>query len=479
MKRNLSLLTDFYELTMANGYFSRGEIDEIECFDIFFRKCPDNGGFVIFSGLQSIIDYIKNLHFEDSDIEYLRSLGLFREGFLTYLKNFKFKGTIYSVEEGTPIFPYEPVIRLIGTKLETRLVETMFLLYCNHQSLIATKTNRIVRAANGKKVAEFGARRAQGEDASIAGARAAIVGGAFATANTLAGKLYNILVIGTMSHAWVMSFDNEYESFKAYAEEYPNNTVLLVDTYDTLRSGIPNAIKTAKEVLEPMGKRLKGVRLDSGDLAYLSKQARKMFDDAGMQDCNIFASDGLDEYTITSLENQGSQIGTYCSGERLITSASSPLLGFVDKLSAQKTKDGEFIPKIKLSENPAKITNPGLKKVVRLYDKDNHKAIADVICLVEEEPIDTTKPYKIHDQTHTWKQKEVTNFYTRDLLVPIFIDGECVYNEKTVQEIQDYCLKQVDTLWGEYKRFDNPEIYRVDLSNKLYELKMKMIREKR
>ena len=390
--RNLSMVMDFYEMTMANGYFASRDTDTLAVFDVFYRKNPDNAGFAIFAGLEQIIDYINNLHFEEEDIAYLREQNLFSEEFLDYLRNYRFHGDIYAMPEGTIIYPYEPLITVVAPLLDAQLIETALLLEVNHQSLIATKANRIVRAAKGRAVSDFGARRAHNVDAAVYGARAAYIGGVVGTATVFAGELFDIPISGTMAHSWVMFCDSEYDAFKKYAETYPDSTVLLVDTYDVLKSGIPNAIKVAKEVLEPMGKRLKGVRIDSGDLAYLSKESRKMLDEAGLEDCIIVASNGLDEYTIRSLIHQGAEINSFGVGERLITSASNPVFGAVYKLSAIQ-KDGKFIPKIKVSETAEKITDPGLKKVYRVYNEEG-KAIADYLARADE-TIDASKPVKL------------------------------------------------------------------------------------
>lgn len=476
-ERNLTILTDFYELTMANGYFVKNYKDTIGYFDMFFRKVPDEGGFAILAGLDQLIDYVKGLKFTEDDINYLRGKQIFNEDFLTYLKNFKFSCDIYAVKEGTPVFPYEPIVTVKGPLIEAQLVETMILLTINHQSLIATKANRVVRSAQGRAVLEFGARRAQGYDASLYGARAAYIGGVAGTSNVLADQLFQIPALGTMAHSWVQSFDNEYESFKAYAETYPNNCILLVDTYNVLKSGVPNAIKIAKEVLAPLGKRLKGIRIDSGDITYLSKESRRMLDNAGFTDCQIVASNSLDEYLIRELLVQGAPVDSFGVGERLITSKSEPVFGGVYKLVAIE-KEGQFIPKIKISENVSKITNPGHKQLVRLIDRSTNKAIADVITLFDEQ-IDDSKMYEIFDPQNTWKRKTVTNFKAEQLLVPIFIKGECVYQSPSVKEIKNYCQEQLETLWDEIKRFENPHRYYVDLSQSLWQLKQDMLHKHR
>lgn len=471
--RKLSMLMDFYELTMANGYFANGMKDDIVYFDMFFRKNPDGAGFSIVAGLAQVIQYINELKFTDEDIEYLRSKNLFKDEFLEYLKTFKFTGDIYAIPEGTPVFPGEPLLTVRAKTIDAQLIETMLLLTINHQSLIATKANRIVRAAKGKPIMEFGARRSQGYDGAIYGARAAYIGGVVGTATTLADEVFGVPALGTMAHSWVQMFESEYESFKVYAENYPDSCTLLVDTYNVLKSGIPNAIRVSKEVLEPMGCRLKAVRLDSGDIAYLSKKCRRMLDDAGLNDCQIVASNSLDEFIITDLLDQGAKIDSFGVGERLITAKSEPVFGCVYKLVAVE-KDGEIIPKIKISENEEKITNPGYKKVWRLYDRDTNNPIADVITL-SHETIDDSRPYTIFDEIHVWKKKRVNNFYVKNLQVPIFINGECVYESRNIHEIKEYCKNQVDNLWNEVKRFINPHSYYVDLSTELWNCKQNLI----
>ena len=474
-KLNLTMLTDFYEITMANGYFEYGMENQIGCFDMFFRKVPDNGGFAIMVGVKQLCEYIKCIKFTEEDIEFLRSKKCFSEKFLQYLKNFKFECDIWIVPEGTPIFPLEPVVVVKGPMIQAQFVETMILLTINHQSLIATKANRIVRAAEGRAVFEFGSRRAQGPDAAILGARAAYIGGCSGTACTIAEEKYGIKAVGTMAHSWVQAFDSEYDAFKAYAKLYPDNCVLLIDTYNVLKSGLPNAIKAFNDVLVPLGKRPKGVRIDSGDITYLSKKARKMLDEAGFPDCIIMASNSLDEYIIRDTLLQGAKIDSFGVGERLITSKSEPVFGGVYKLVAVE-KDGEIVPKIKKSENVSKITTPGIKTLYRLYDKENNKAIADVVTLFDEQ-IDESMPYVLFDPEHTWKKKTVTNFKVRKLLVPAFEKGNCVYEDKPLDEIQQYCKEQIDTLWDEVLRFENPHNYYVDLSQKLWDLKQKLLQE--
>ena len=474
-KLNLTMLTDFYEITMANGYFEYGMENQIGCFDMFFRKVPDNGGFAIMVGVKQLCEYIKCIKFTEEDIEFLRSKKCFSEKFLQYLKNFKFECDIWIVPEGTPIFPLEPVVVVKGPMIQAQFVETMILLTINHQSLIATKANRIVRAAEGRAVFEFGSRRAQGPDAAVLGARAAYIGGCSGTACTIAEEKYGIKAVGTMAHSWVQAFDSEYEAFKAYAKLYPDSCVLLIDTYNVLKSGLPNAIKAFNDVLVPLGKRPKGVRIDSGDITYLSKKARKILDEAGFSDCIIMASNSLDEYIIRDTLLQGAKIDSFGVGERLITSKSEPVFGGVYKLVAVE-KDGKIIPKIKKSENISKITTPGIKTLYRLYDKENNKAIADVVTLFDEQ-IDENVPYVLFDPEHTWKKKTVTNFKARKLLVPAFEKGICVYEDKPLDEIQRYCKEQIDTLWDEVLRFENPHNYYVDLSKELWELKQKLLQE--
>ena len=469
-KENLAMLCDYYEFTMSNGYFKNGFYKKNVYFDVFFRKVPDNGGFAIAAGLEQLIDYIKELHFEDEDIAYLRSKGIFDEGFLDYLKNFKFSGDIYAVPEGTPVFPDEPIVTIKAPAIEAQIVETFVLLSINHQTLIATKANRIVRAAQGRTVLEFGSRRAQGASGAVLGARAAYIGGCKGTACALTDELYGVPAGGTMAHSWIQMFDSEYDAFRTYCELYPDNPTLLVDTYNTLKSGVPNAIKVFKEVLLPQGKTKCAIRLDSGDISYLSKKARKMLDDAGLTDCTITASNSLDENLIRDLMMQGAQVDTFGVGERLITSAKSPVFGGVYKLVAVEDESGEIVPKIKVSENTAKITNPHFKKLYRYYDRESGKAIADELC-VWDETVDDSKPHTIFDPNATWKTKTLTDFTARELLVPIFKNGECVYEQPSINEIADYCREQVDLLWDEVKRFENPHTYYVDLSEKLYEIK--------
>lgn len=472
--RNLTMLTDFYELTMANGYFKNGFKDTIAYFDMFFRTIPDGGGYVIMAGVEQLVDYFRNLSFSKEDIDYLRGKG-FSEDFLDYLANFRFACDVWTVPEGTPIFPGEPIVKVKGPVIQAQFVETMVLLTINHQSLIATKANRVVRAAQGRAVMEFGSRRAQGFDGAVYGARAAYIGGCAGTACTISDEMFGTPALGTMAHSWVQLFDSEYDAFKAYAEEYPDACTLLVDTYNVLHSGVPNAIKVFDEVLAPMGKRPKGIRIDSGDIAYLSRKARKMLDDAGYPDCSIVASNSLDEYIIRDMLLQGAKVDSFGIGERLITSSSSPVLGGVYKLCAVE-KDGEIIPKIKLSENVQKITTPGNKRVYRLYDRESGKAAADLITLASE-TVDDSRPYELFDPDFTWKRKTLTNYTARELLEPLFRKGECVYKERNIEEIKSYCREQIDTLWDEVTRFENPHNYYVDLSQQLWDVKHELLRK--
>lgn len=462
---DLALLTEGYELTMADGFMGAGMKDTVAYFDLFFRRVPDNGGFAIAAGLSKVIDYLEHLHFREEDIKYLKSKGISDE-LASYLKDFKFTCDVWAIPEGTPIFPNEPIIKVRGPIIEAQLIETMLLLSINQQSLIATKANRLVRAAHGTAVAEFGTRRAQGVDEAVYGARAAYIGGCVATSGVIPEKEFGIPSVNTMIHSWVQLFDSEYDAFCEYARRHPDDCTLVVDTYDTIRSGIPNAIKAFDDVLAPLGKRPKSVRIDSGDITYLSKRVRKMLDVAGYPDCDIMASNSLDEHLISDMVSQGAKVDCFIVGERLITSASSPLFGGVYKLSAIE-KDGKTVPKINLSENVRKITIPSSKQVYRLIDKDSGKAIADVLTL-DDEIIDETKPYVLFDPDFTWKRKEIENFVTRKLLVPIFEGGKKVYEEPSLKEIRDYCLRQTDTLWDEVKRFENPHKYYVDLSKNLW-----------
>ncbi len=473
MRKDLTMLMDLYEMTMANGIFSSDMRDTVTYFDMFFRRVPDEGGYAIMAGLEQLIEYFNNLHFEKEDIDYLRSLNLFSEEFLDYLKNFKFECDVWAVPEGTPIFPMEPIVTVRGPAMQAFLVETMVLLTINHQSLIATKANRIVRAAGDRIIMEFGARRAHGYDAATYGARAAIIGGCVGTSNVKSAKEFDIKPSGTMAHSWVQLFEDEYTAFKTYAEKYPDSCMLLVDTYNVVKSGIPNAIKVFDEVLKPLGKRPLGIRIDSGDITYLSKKVRKMLDDAGYEDCKICVSNSLDEYLIRDLISQGAKIDSMGVGERLITASSEAVFGGVYKLAAVE-KDGVITPRIKISENTAKITLPGVKIPWRLFDRDTGKAIADVITL-NYEKIDDTKPYEIFDPVHTWKRKTVTNFVAKKLQARIFDRGRQVYENPAVKEIAASCKTQVDALWDEVKRFEKPHTYYVDLSQPLWDQRFELL----
>lgn len=474
-ERNISMVMDMYELTMSNGYFNQKNQETMVAFDVFYRKNPDNAGFAIFAGLEQVVEYIRNLHFSEEDVEYLRSRNLFTEEFLDYLLHFKFKGDIYAMPEGTIMYPNEPIMTVVAPLIDAQLIETAVLLQINHQSLIATKTNRIVRAANGKPVSDFGARRAHNVDAAVYGARAAYIGGAVGTATVLAGKMFGIPISGTMAHSWVMSFENEYQAFRAYAESYPDSTVLLVDTYDVLKSGVPNAIRTAREVLAPLGKRLKGIRLDSGDLAYLSKEARKMLDEAGLEDCIIVASNSLDEYTILSLHQQEALIDSYGVGEKLITSSTTPVFGAVYKLAAIK-KGEDFLPKIKISETVEKITNPGLKEIYRVYDREG-KAVADYLT-IKGETIDSSRPVRYVDPVKYWKDRNFVDCTFKPLQRQIFKDGELVYQLPSLEEIKEYVRHQLDhEIWEEEQRFENAHPHYLDMSPAMFELKMSLLHD--
>ena len=475
---NYTLLCDFYELTMGNGYFKTGMDKQICYFDVFFRNVPDGGGFAIAAGLEQVIDYIENLHFDEEDVEYLRSKGVFSEAFLNYLSTFRFTGDIWAVPEGTPIFPGEPILTVRAPAIEAQFIETYLLLTINHQSLIATKSNRIVRAAAGRPVSEFGSRRAQGSDGAILGARASYIAGCAGTACTLADEMYGSPAGGTMAHSWVQMFPDEYTAFKTYCELYPHSATLLVDTYDVLKSGVPNAIRAFKEVLLPQGITHCAIRLDSGDLTYLSRKARQMLDEAGLTDCKIVASNSLDEYIIRDLLLQGAKIDSFGVGERLITSKSEPVFGGVYKLAAIEDETGAIIPKIKISENPAKITNPHFKKVYRIFENESGKAIADLIC-VHDEVVDQSQPLELFDPEATWKRKTVTNYTAKELLVPIFQSGKKVYHSPTIAEMRAYCAAQIDLQWDEVKRFENPHNYYVDLSQKLWDIKQALLKHNR
>ena len=472
-ERNLTMLVDFYELTMANGYFNKGVQNRIAYFDMYFRRVPDGGGYCIMAGVEQLIQYLSNLKFTPSDIDYLRSKNIFSEEFLDYLEDFNFCCDVWAIPEGNPVFPNEPLVIVRGPVVQAQFVETMILLTINHQTLIATKANRICRAAEGRTVMEFGSRRAQGYDGAIYGARASIIGGCDSTACTIADKYFNVPAVGTMAHSWVQLFDTEYESFKSWAETYPDNCSLLIDTYNVLKSGLPNAIKVFDEVLKPLGKRPTGVRIDSGDITYLTKKCRKVLDAAGYSDCKIIISNSLDEHIIRDVLNQGACVDSFGVGERLITAKSEPVFGGVYKLVAVE-KDDTIIPKIKISENNEKITNPGFKKIYRLFDKDTDAAIADVLAL-NSEIIDETTEYEIFDPIHTWKRKKITNFYVKDLLVKIFDKGELVYTSPSVLEIKDFAKIESNKLWPEILRFENPHTYYVDLSTKLWTLKQKLL----
>jgi nicotinate phosphoribosyltransferase len=465
------MLTDFYEITMANGYFETDMANDIAYFDMFFRKIPDGGGFAIMAGLEQVIDYLENLSFSDRDIEYLRGKEIFSEAFLKYLKDFKFSCDVWAIPEGTPIFPGEPLITVRGPLMQAQFVETMILLLVNHQSLIATKANRIVRSAKGRSVMEFGTRRAHGASAAVLGSRAAYIGGCMGTACAISERDYGIVALGTMAHSWVQMFDEEYDAFKKYAEIYPNNCVLLVDTYNVLKSGVPNAIKVFKE----MKPEKMGIRIDSGDVTYLTKKSRAMLDEAGLNSCSIVVSNSLDEYIIRDVILEGACVDSFGVGERLITSKSEPVFGGVYKLSALE-KHGQMIPKIKISENVEKITNPGFKTVYRLYDKDTNKVVADVITLDGEE-VPAGEYYEIFDPQAVWKRKKIYNFYAKNLRVPIFEKGKCVYKSPSIDDIKAYCQEQIATLWDELLRFENPSIFYVDLSHELWEMKHKLIEE--
>ncbi len=475
-KLNMTMLCDFYELTMGNGYYQAGLNDEITYFDVFFRSVPDKGGFAICAGLGQLIEYIQNLHFDEEDIAYLRGRGLFSEDFLSYLKEFRFTGDIWAIPEGTPVFPQEPVVTVRAPAIQAQLIETFTLLAINHQSLIATKANRIVRAAEGRTVLEFGSRRAQGTDGAITGARAAYIGGCAGTACTISDQLFGVPAGGTMAHAWVQMFDTQYEAFKTYCELYPNNATLLVDTYNTLKSGVPDAIRAFDEVLKPRGIKKCGIRLDSGDIAYLTRKARKMLDDAGWTECRISASNSLDEYIIRDLLLQGAKVDLFGVGERMITASSQPVFGGVYKLVAVEDAEGRVCPKIKISENVDKITNPHYKRVYRIFDKATGKAEADYIT-VWDERVDEERSLELFDPRATWKRKTFTDFKVRELQTPVFRNGELVYQQPDLKEIQAYCLEQVDTLWDEVKRFENPHTYYVDLSQKLWDIKQTLLRE--
>ena len=473
--RNLTLLMDFYELTMAGGYFEEGYTDKVGVFDMFFRKVPDDGGFAIAAGLQQFCEVIDDLHFSEEDIAYLRGKGCFSEPFLDYLRHFSFHCNVWAVEEGTPIFPNEPIVTVEGPAIEAQLIETLLLVTFNHQSLICTKTSRIVRAAKGRPVMEFGSRRAQGYDGAVLGARAAYIAGAVGTACVLADRQFGIPALGTMAHSWVQMFPTEYEAFKRYTELYPDNCTLLVDTYNVVKSGVPNAIKVFDEVLKPLGKRPKGVRIDSGDIAYLSKKVRRMLDEAGYPDCGICASNSLDEYIVRDLLLQGAQIDNFGIGENLITSKSSPVFGGVYKLVA--VKDGDtYLPKIKISETVEKITIPHRKKLYRIYDNETGKAMADYIAMYDED-VGPHDELTLFDPVETWKKRTFTNVTIKKINVPVYVQGKRVYESPKLEDIKAYCAAQVDTLWDEVTRFENPHRYYVDLSQKLWDERQRLLNE--
>ena len=469
---NYTMLFDFYELTMGNGYFQTGLKDRICYFDVFFRNVPDGGGFAIAAGLDQVIQYIKNLHFDQEDVDYLRTKGVFSEEFLDFLLTFRFTGDIWAVPEGTPIFPREPILTVRAPAIQAQFIETYVLLALNHQSLIATKSNRIVRAAEGRAVSEFGSRRAQGADGALLGARASYIAGCAGTACAMADQMFRTPATGTMAHSWVQMFPDEYTAFKTYCQIYPTAAVLLVDTYNVLHSGVPNAIRAFKEAGITKG----GIRIDSGDLAYLSRKARRMLDEAGLSDIRIIASNSLDEYIIQDLLKQGARIDGFGVGERLITSKSEPVFGGVYKLAAIEDENGNIIPKIKISENPSKITIPHFKKVYRLFENATGKAMADYVCLHSEEP-DFTQPLELFDPEATWKRKTVTDFTAVPLLVPIFEKGEQVYQSPDIEDIRAYCAEQVDKQWEEVKRFENPHNYYVDLSKTLWDVREDLLKQ--
>ena len=475
---NLTMLVDFYEITMANGYLRSGIGDKIAYFDMFFRRIPDNGGYAIMAGVEQVVDYLQSLTFTEEDIRHLENKHIFCPEFLDYLRNFRFSCDLWAIPEGTPIFPGEPILTVRGPVIQTQFVETMILLTVNHQSLIATKSNRIVRAAQGRAVMEFGSRRAQGASGAILGARAAYIGGCAGTACTISDLRYGTPALGTMAHSWVQMFDSEYEAFKAYAECYPNNCMLLVDTYNVLKSGVPNAIRVFDEILKPKGIRPAGIRIDSGDITYLSKRARKLLDDAGYPDCKICASNSLDEYIIRDMLLQGALVDSFGVGERLITASSESVFGGVYKLAAVEQEDGTIEPKIKLSENVTKITTPCFKMVYRLFDNATGKAIADVITL-HDETINDQKPYMIFDPEHIWKRKILENFTAKPLLQKIFENGTFIGERRSLEEIRSFCAEQVATLWDEVTRFENPHGYYVDLSQKLWFEKNAMLSQNR
>lgn len=473
---NLTMLADFYELTMANGYFENGLQDRTAVFDMFFRSVPDGGGFAIMAGVEQLVDYLKALSFEASDIEFLRSKKLFSDEFLDYLSTFEFACDVWAVPEGTPIFPNEPIVTVRGPVIQAQFIETMVLLTINHQSLIATKANRIVRAADGRDVIEFGSRRAQGSDGAVLGARGAYIGGCTGTACTLAERKFGIPSMGTMAHSWIQMFTTELEAFQSYARTYPDSCTLLVDTYNVLKSGLPNAIQTFREEVVTRGFRPKGIRIDSGDLTYLSREARKMLDSAGFSDCRIVASNALDEIIIRDILIQGAKVDIFGVGERLITSRSEPVFGGVYKLVAVEGISGVVEPRIKLSENVGKITNPGFKELWRLFDRSTGKALADIITL-EGEVIDDTREYVIFDPVYTWKRKTMKDFRAEKLMIQLFDSGQCLYKPEDIHQVRKRCKEQVETLWEAVLRFENPHAYFVDLSRALWEVKQQLLAE--
>ena len=468
------MLMDFYEFTMANGYYESGFADRVAYFDMFFRRVPDGGGYAVMAGVEQLAEYFECLRFGEADIGYLRGKGAFSEGFLDYLRRMEFKCDVWAIPEGTPVFPYEPIIKVRGPLVQAQMIETMMLLTINHQCLIATKANRICRAAAGRPVSEFGSRRAQGGHGALMGARAAYIGGCASTACTMAERDFGIPATGTMAHSWVQSFDSELEAFEAYARLYPDKCVFLVDTYDVIRQGVPNAIKVMRGQLAAEGRRPVAIRIDSGDVTYLSKVARKMLDEAGFPDCKILVSNSLDEHIIRGIISQGAKIDMFGVGEKLITSQSEPVFGGVYKLAGIERPDGSVEPKIKLSENVEKITTPGNKQVVRFYDRESSKAIADVLVL-DGERVDENEPYVLFDPESTWKRKTVAGFRARELLAPLFVGGKRVAGTRPLSKIREYCLEQIDLLWEEVLRFENPQKYYVDLSQKLWDLKYGML----
>ena len=474
ISRNLTMLCDFYELTMSNGYFKTGMADQVVYFDVFYRRNPDNGGYAVVAGLEQVVEYIQNRHFDEEDIAYLRSKGCFDEAFLSYLREFRFTGDVWAIPEGTVVFPGEPLMTVRAKTIEAQFIETYVLMMLNHQSLIATKAARIVRAAKGRAVSEFGSRRAHGGDAAVLGARAAYIGGCGATACTITDEAYGVPATGTMAHSWVQMFDDEYTAFKTYCEIYPNNATLLIDTYNVLESGLPHAIRAFNEVLKPLGITKCGVRLDSGDVTYLTKKIRKALDEAGWTECRIIVSNSLDEYIIREVIRQGAEVDAFGVGERLITAKSDPVFGGVYKLCAVEKADGTIVPKIKISENVGKITTPHFKKVYRLRGRDTGKAEADLIC-VHDEVVDDSKPIELFDPQNTWKRKTLTNYTATELLVPIFKNGELVYDLPDLRDIRRHCDEEKEGMWEEVKRFTNPHNYYVDLSQKLWDIKHNML----